>query len=682
MTEFNNKGELYGKWRGEIVNLSGSAVSASISSGTVECLISQYSATDNGSSALPPSTEGYLWVTTEGNFGGSEGMVISWRVLSLLTIEKNRKDWAVDLTFPPSLSLEPIPAIMNFENNRIEMALPLSDLKKRPTSYDGENNQLIPIMTLAKITEEEVPKPIKEYKLGTSLKHVAMNVVKEVKKLLFDVLPPQRNSKAKKTVGNGRSKIVFRMWHIKFVVNVDQEPFWTLIKLRIGISKIFSNVPSLLPGGDMCEPVYLAQAIEDEKDGRLRERLEDTLEELTTKFGEVDFQHSNVGLQDLLMSSQDEVVWSVAYSGAGAEPFSAYLLSEPNKDTLARLHTDYQNRDTRPIRVCDVKRSSVRGVGGVDDVVEDEDTSDYAVKGKRGKLIMAAERNKKALEDGTYGKSSSAEYDAGPSQRLGAGDVAGSAPVGATVSEVRLLKLSVGNGRTLCDERVSHVEKEAAEVMKRRNERLQANDKSKVRDIRKARMQININTKLSGGNFTTNSEGNSATSPTSSGGINFLKLNVIRDKRNVLTKELQSKFDHDDFTMFDLMVNKELVVDHEKMIQGRKRKIIDFLHLSKGKKQATTKEDISLTNETTLPIVSSSTSTTSKKKEMSEEEKEMLAILKGINTSNPNKFEVQSNSENNEGEYEEITKVRPKIRDCSKTVEIAAMRVEVLNSHL
>ena len=140
-----------------------------------------------------------------------------------------------------------------------------------------------------------------EFKAGNILKNVVMSILKEVKKLAIAVLrsptgapianrrsTPKKSSKVKgfKKVSStdvhaptvqGREhphpvKGVIRLWTIRIEFQLDVDPFWSILKLKTGLARLYDRFPALLPGNELASMSYLAQAMEDEKDGRLRDR--------------------------------------------------------------------------------------------------------------------------------------------------------------------------------------------------------------------------------------------------------------------------------------------------------------------------------------------------------------------------------------------------------------------------
>ena len=261
-----------------------------------------------------------------------------------------------------------------------------------------------------------------------------MSILKEVKKLAIAVLrsptgapianrrsTPKKSSKVKglKKVSStdvhaptvqGREhphpvKGVIRLWTIRIEFQLDVDPFWSILKLKTGLARLYDRFPALLPGNELASMSYLAQAMEDEKDGRLRDRVDDFKEQLTSDLSDVKLQVSEQGEHSQRQNDDSEVTWSAGHC-LSADPLSVYLLTNTvaTGPSLCTLRMAWL-QDARPLGTT---TSSIGGVTPFHDElalrdVPDPDLGRPDEKGQRGKLIMAAERNKKALEDGTYG---------------------------------------------------------------------------------------------------------------------------------------------------------------------------------------------------------------------------------------------------------------------------------------
>lgn len=179
--------------------------------------------------------KGYLRFLGHGDLAGPEGLVVHWCAwlegtreidttdgTSSVTSSRSRREdaspnrlgkkvpaaiYEVDFNFPPSLSAGPVPALLRVTSNtNIDIALPLGEKDGgegaphpsglfgggseaysvlRPTKVDWPNQ----IMALNLVSPQELEPPVpKILKLGTSLKNVAMSIVKEIKKLIVNAL--------------------------------------------------------------------------------------------------------------------------------------------------------------------------------------------------------------------------------------------------------------------------------------------------------------------------------------------------------------------------------------------------------------------------------------------------------------------------------------------------------------
>ena len=52
-------------------------------------------------------------------------------------------------------------------------------------------------------------------------------------------------------------------------VRLTIEPFWTVLRLKDGLAKLYAKFPFLL-SGELSDPCYLGQAVCDEKDERVQ----------------------------------------------------------------------------------------------------------------------------------------------------------------------------------------------------------------------------------------------------------------------------------------------------------------------------------------------------------------------------------------------------------------------------
>jgi len=72
------------------------------------------------------------------------------------------------------------------------------------------------------------------------------------------------------------------------------DPFWSVLKLRVGLARIMDRFPLLKgPDGALSAPTFLAQAMEDEKDGSLGDRLSQVLTELSEDLDHLDAQFTD-----------------------------------------------------------------------------------------------------------------------------------------------------------------------------------------------------------------------------------------------------------------------------------------------------------------------------------------------------------------------------------------------------
>jgi hypothetical protein len=198
-----------------------------------------------------------------------------------------------------------VPAVLRYPSTTaLELVLPASDNEypaPRPETIAWPNA----IMTLNLISAEEMaPKPQPALKLGTSLKNVAISILKEVKKLAIAVLRSPTGapingstSEPKMMAGKKDRKVaakaaatrllqlpsndskkppfigVLRLWTVRIEFELNVDPFFTLLHLKTGLTKLSHRYPALMPGNELASMTFLAQAMEDEKDMRLRDRL-------------------------------------------------------------------------------------------------------------------------------------------------------------------------------------------------------------------------------------------------------------------------------------------------------------------------------------------------------------------------------------------------------------------------
>ena len=140
-----------------------------------------------------------------------------------------------------------------------------------------------------------------------SLREIAIMALKDVKSCLFSVLRVPNGYKAPSLTS--ATVIIMRLWHLRleashptppqatpshpshpqssakkifmcfificfiFIpspqVRLAIEPFWTVLRLKDGLAKLYAKFPFLLHG-ELSDPCYLGQAVCDEKDERVQ----------------------------------------------------------------------------------------------------------------------------------------------------------------------------------------------------------------------------------------------------------------------------------------------------------------------------------------------------------------------------------------------------------------------------
>jgi hypothetical protein len=447
--------------------------------------------------------------------------------------------------------------------------------------------------------------------------------------------------------------------------------------------------------------------MEDEKDGRLRDKVVDTLEELVKELDHCDITYEDQGEHTPRITEDTEVFWFTGNSNAGlGSPLGAYLASNPSDEGVRKLRLNrLAELGKRPSRPCDLtlNKNPAAGVAANAGLSGLEDLEPRGVgveKGGRGKLIMAAERNKKALDDGTYGQNpGGVSYQAGQ-EVLGRGNASLQVdPSTATVNDMRCLKLELNQGRSLADEEYgSKAEAEASTIVLKRKQRAMV-DPSKVRAARlKASAKWAVS--MSKGAEPTKKSANDTLEQANKASVLIeMKMRRLQLHTAVGVNATRKRSRPEDVAKeakaeAALLSGVKLITDpaekrrlQERILAARKRKLMDFLPSGSkaGQKQAGM-----------LSAVDASAAEASSKMEaplggggkkgggmgggMTEEEKEMLAILKGINTSSSDKFADSGGGGGGGGGGSEVAmkKTREKIKDYRKKSEIAKMRLAVI----
>ena len=623
----------------------------------------------------------------------------------------------IDLHFPPSLAAAPVPCLMVFRDKaHVDIAIPIGDQDggvgaKNPRSVWGNSSfgmarPLVveypyAILSLAMVDAEELePRPKPPLRLGTSLKNVAMSILKEVKKLTVAVLRSPTGRRL--APGQPEAVVGVRLWNLRILAKVDVDPFWSVLKLRAGFARLVARYPPLAPGGELAQPTYLAQAMEDEKDGALRDRLEATLEEIRADLEERDIKYGDDGWSwPPNPSDDDEVEWFVGSAVGGVDPLGACILTEPSPAALRRLRT-LSAAEKRPARACDVGGGNpLEAADFTDQTLVGEDLGHKAEKGKRGALIMAAERNKQALEAGSYGKGGA--YETGK-ERLGTGSAAGRAGPGMTVNDMRVLKLEMNDGRSLVDEalgaleddkhrataekRANRLAVDAAMLNKLRNARLRMKDKA---DAAFKKEQAAAAKALATGMPKESSDPAAAAAAAKALGVmmdlRFKRLELSKamairaSRKRTRPAEFAKEAEAEQAMLTGVKVVKdpaEIKRLRDKMLLSRQRKLMDFLP-GKGTGAKTGGAP------SPTKAAAGTRAAPKAKQEMSAEEKEMLAILKGISSSNSDKFSSGPDLGFSTGGLQVAgslggDKDRPKIKDARKLGEIAKARVDFIAS--
>jgi hypothetical protein len=235
--------------------------------------------------------KGYLRFLGHGDLAGPEGLVVHWCAwlegtrevdttdgTSSVTSSRSLREaspnrlgkkvpaaiYEVDFNFPPSLSAGPVPALLRVTSNtNIDIALPLGEKDGgegaphpsglfgggseaysvlRPTKVDWPNQ----IMALNLVSPQELEPPVpKILKLGTSLKNVAMSIVKEIKKLIVNAL----KSPSGRRLREGEKKALVSLtkkhaYNLLVLVGSDFFfffPFCFLLPLCIGCYRQYSQ---------------------------------------------------------------------------------------------------------------------------------------------------------------------------------------------------------------------------------------------------------------------------------------------------------------------------------------------------------------------------------------------------------------------------------------------------------
>lgn len=316
-------------------------------------------------------------------------------------------------------------------------------------------------------------------------------------------------------------------------------------------------------------------------------------------------------------------------------------------------------------------------------------------KGQRGKLIMAAERNKKNLEDGTYGK------DALHTSEVLGGDGPSKPPLG-DLAGLRVAALLDEQGQIKSrDVRGT----DATAVYDRRQKRLDATSDGALAAIREGRLNaagkrnstLAVSTeagasKMASNIKTTHTLSVSASKDPSQKASCKTMLVDIRYKRieNAYEMILQAsrkrarpsedaKAEEASAMALSNPDRKDLAAqarDRDRMIKARRRKLLDFcgLKASKSAEPMMTSEALVATTREEAPLGGVTKEGGAKK--ITEEEKEMLEILRNISSPSAAaqapvvmEQEIHGNKEKQK---------RPKIKDTQQKAGIATARMDFL----
>jgi hypothetical protein len=401
------------------------------------------------------------------------------------------------------------------------------------------------------------------------------------------------------------------------------------------------------------------------------------------------------------MNEADDVEWFVGSSNCSADPLSAYIGTAPGPVGLRHLRLLRRN-DQRPTRPCDFSTSGnplyAEASAEWADMTEVEGIQRGDEKGKRGALIMQAERNKKALENGTYGQG----YVQG-AYTLGMGAAAREAPEDSTVNGMRLFKLERNQGRSLNDEELGNQaegDMNAANAARIERRGGSVNDPRVLTKMRAARMAAMERNQLIAEDEARKDAAAKASGkprmPTDAGAAAALVKvqNAMLDMRfkrqelhRTLTRASVAQRARPESVAAEALkeqamlggsVNKmvedpaEAARRKERILAARKRKLMDFLPGAKGKRNDAAGDNAPGSSKKTVKPAMSAADAAA--------EAEMLAILKGINTSSDDKFSggFQPGPEVKGGAAQKPA--RPQVKDYKKTADIAKARLDFISS--
>ena len=387
-----------------------------------------------------------------------------------------------------------------------------------------------------------------------------------------------------------------------------------------------------------------------------------------------------------------------------AEPLSVYLLTDVSEAsdptdpsagrTLLRKLRMSWLQDTRPLGMASAGSARAHHDKLALSNVPDPDLGRPDERGQRGKLIMAAEKNKKALEDGTYGVGTSGSVEA----------LGGQGPPAPPVTDLAGLRTDAlldKNGNLLpCDSRGGgQTRGNATAVYERRQKRLDTMPAlSAIRQGRLQAIKLQAARKVAetkGATAAVGAEtnkavlvGSSQSLPSPEGSkkasweatlvdIRYKRIQNASDAKLEASRkrarpqgaeaaEIESAVS---LTNPDRKDPAAQARERERVLQARKRKILDFY----GRKAPPKKE---------LPEEAGGSDDRDAiggpgKKDMTEEEKEMLEVLKGIGK--PSAVAQAGGALNDALGAEQQKPKRPKIKDPRRTADIAAARIAVLS---
>ena len=310
-------------------------------------------------------------------------------------------------------------------------------------------------------------------------------------------------------------------------------------------------------------------------------------------------------------------------------------------------------------------------------------------KGQRGKLMMAAERNKKALEDGTYGKGSLHTSEVlggdGPSNPP-PGDLAG-LRIAALLDERGQVKSRDVGGA------------DATAVYDRRQKRLDATSDGALTAIRQGRLSaarernsmVIVGAEASEGKTTYALSASKSKDPSQKASYETMLVD-IRYKRieNAYETKLQASRKRarpledakaEEAQAIALVTDRKdpaaQARDHERMIKARTRKLLDFYGLKASKNaEPMTKAALVATarEEEPLGVITSKDGA----KAITEEEKEMLEMLRSIGGPSAAAQAAVVAEEDDGVNGDEEKPKRLKIKDARQKEDIATARMGFL----